>query len=401
MERVAVTGIGILSALGKMETFDRVLSGRSAIRLQKPFPDLPAVPLATISPREGIANATATSILDLVLSCVTDAASDAGCFPNAASDGRSLARSQSSEIIGVAIGSSRCQQAGWEKLARQFYAEETQTFSPADIWVQSLPALLSTAVSRQIGVAETAIAPMAACATGSWAIALAFERVRRGIWQRAIAGAAEAPITPLTLAGFRKMGALAQTGCYPFDTHREGLVLGEGASIFILEPLRLARQRGAKIYGEILGCGFATDTFRAVAPQAEAEGAIAAIRQCLKRSRLAPHEIDYVCAHGTGTQLNDRCEALALRSLFPRGVPVSSIKGATGHTLGASGALGVFFALMAIERNVLPPCVGLRESAFPDLDLVGSARSSVCDRTLCSNFGFGGQNVAIALGRVR
>ena len=197
------------------------------------------------------------------------------------------------------------------------------------------------------------------------------------------------------------MGALAKTGCYPFDKQREGLVLGEGAGIFILEPLRSAQQRGARIYGEILGCGFATDTFRAIAPQTDAAGSIAVIRQCLQRSNLAPHEIDYVRAHGTSTQLNDKCEALALQTLFPHGVPVSSTKGATGHTLGASGALGVFFALMAISRNTLPPCIGLRESAFPDLDLVRSARASICDRALCLSFGFGGQNAAIALGRVR
>ncbi len=238
---------------------------------------------------------------------------------------------------------------------------------------------------------------MAACATGTWALAQAALLVQTGQYQRAIAGAVEAPITPLTLAGFQQMGALAKTGAYPFDLHREGLVLGEGAAVFVLESAELAKQRQAKIYGEILGFGLTTDAYHTNQPEPEGKSAIAAVKQCLKRSNLIPDDIDYIHAHGTATLLNDRIESKIIQQLFPQYVGVSSTKGATGHTLGASGALGVAFSLLALKHQILPPCVGLQQPEF-DLNLVTAAHPSKIQQVLCLSFGFGGQNAIVALG---
>jgi 3-oxoacyl-[acyl-carrier-protein] synthase II len=237
---------------------------------------------------------------------------------------------------------------------------------------------------------------MAACATGLWAIAQGADLIRSGQCQRVIAGAVEVPITPLTLAGFFKMGALAARGAYPFDERRQGFVLAEGGAVLVLERSDLAASRDVKIYGQVLGFGATVDAYHVSSPNPDRGVAMAAVRECLRHSDRSVQDIDYVHAHGTATRLNDQAEARLLQALFPQGVPVSSTKGATGHTLGASGALGAAFSLLALHQGVLPPCVGLGQPAF-DLDLVTTARSRPVDTALCFSFGFGGQNAALAL----
>jgi 3-oxoacyl-[acyl-carrier-protein] synthase II len=241
---------------------------------------------------------------------------------------------------------------------------------------------------------------MAACATGLWSIAQGFELIRTGQYERVLAGAVEAPITPLTLAGFAQMGALAKTGAYPFDRHREGLVLGEGGAILVLEASTLAAQRGATVYGRILGAGLTADGYHVSKPEPGGRAAIAAVKQCLQRSQLDAAEIGYIHAHGTATALNDRNEAHLIQALFPQDVPVSSTKGATGHTIGASGAIGAAFCLMALKHQVLPPCVGLKQPDFA-LNFVTQPLPSASQTALCLSFGFGGQNAAIAFAASR
>ncbi|MEK0179859.1 beta-ketoacyl synthase N-terminal-like domain-containing protein [Microcoleus anatoxicus] len=259
-----------------------------------------------------------------------------------------------------------------------------------------LPHMGAIAVARAIGSTGPVLAPMAACATGIWSIAQAVELIQTGLCQRAIAGAVEAPITPLTLTGFNRMGALATTGCYPFDRDREGLVLGEGGALFVLESADLAIGRGAQIYGRVSGFGLTNDACHGNAPEIGGKSAIAAVNQCLKRSNLSRFDIDFIHAHGTATELNDQHEALLINKLFPFGVAVSSTKGGTGHTLGASGALGIAFCLMSIKEQILLPCVGMRQPGF-ELDFVRCARSTKVRNAVCLSFGFGGQNAAIAL----
>lgn len=379
---VVVSGIGLVSALGALSlSWQHLLAGKSGIRLNQPFPELEARPLALIGE-------TPADLKTLTHQVVADALQDAGLVPPLPD-------------CGVVMGSSRSQQASWEKLARQMYGDlppqPPLNKGGLQRWLETLPHMGAIAAARQIGSTGPVLAPMAACATGIWAIAQGFELIRTGQCQRVIAGAVEAPITPLTLAGFEKMGALAQTGCYPFDRHREGLVLGEGAAVLVLESAELVTSRGASIYGQILGFGLTADAYHVSAPEPGGRGAIAAVKQCLERSGLSTSDIDYIHAHGTSTQLNDQNEAYLIQHLFPQGVPVSSTKGATGHTLGASGALGVAFCLMGMKYQILPPCVGLKEREF-DLDLVRVPHQDEIRRVLCLSFGFGGQNAVVALG---
>lgn len=383
--KVVVTGIGLVSCLGEsLETsWQKLLSGQSGIQLHQPFPEIEPLPLALIR-RQPVGLTTLTQLV------VAAAIEDAGLVPPLPD-------------CGVVIGSSRSHQALWEQLAREADTQsqpatgEDACATNLEQWLDMLPHMSAIATARQVGATGSVLAPMAACATGIWAIAQGSYLVETGQCQRVIAGAVEAPVTPLTLAGFNQMGAKARTGAYPFDRQREGLVLGEGACVFVLESAELARQRSARVYGQVLGWGLTADAYHAFVPEPGGRSAIAAVKQCLDRSNLQTGDIDYIHAHGTATQLNDRNEAQLIQHLFPQGVPVSSTKGATGHTLGASGALGVAFCLMGMKHQLLPPCVGLKEPEF-DLDLVTVPRWGEIRQVLCFSFGFGGQNAVIALG---
>ncbi len=386
-----VTGIGLVSALGSLEnSWKKLLSANCGIRNHQPFLELDPQPLALIGTRPA-------DFMALTQQVLADALHDANLtlpLPD----------------CGIAIGSSRGFQANLELLLRgkkqegrefpmpnsQFPIPNSQFPIPNSQFVDFLPHMGAIAAARTIGSTGPVLAPMAACATGLQSIARAVDLIRSGECQRAIAGAVEAPITPLTLTGFNRMGALAKTGCYPFDENREGLVLGEGGALFVLESAKLARRRGAKIYGQISGFGLTNDACYATAPELGGESAIVAVNQCLKQSNLAPADIDFIHAHGTATDLNDRHEALLIQKLFGSGVAVSSTKGATGHTLGASGALGVAFCLMSIQSGILPPCTGLKKAGF-ELDFVRCGREAAVRNAVCLSFGFGGQNAAIVL----
>ncbi|MBW4476898.1 MAG: beta-ketoacyl-ACP synthase [Tolypothrix brevis GSE-NOS-MK-07-07A] len=393
MIKVVVTGIGLVSALGTSleDSWQQLIAGKSGIKLHQPFPDLEPRPLALIGKQP-------VELRMLTQLVVDSALKDALLVPPLPD-------------CGVVIGSSRSHQASWEEMltGRQGDKENNSSFPPSPplplppsppplSWLDSLPHMNAIAAARQIGATGIVLAPMAACSTGIWAIAQAVLLIQSGQCQRVIAGAVEAPITPLTITGFQQMGASAKTGAYPFDKHREGLVLGEGAAVFVLESTELARQRQAKIYGQILGFGLTADGYHAIKPEPDGRSAIACVKQCLERSHLTFSDIDYIHAHGTGTQINDRIESMVIQRLFSQQVAVSSTKGATGHTLGASGAMGVAFSLLALKNQILPPCVGLKEAEF-DLDFVTTAREAEIRRVLCLSFGFGGQNAALALAR--
>jgi 3-oxoacyl-[acyl-carrier-protein] synthase II len=366
--------MGLLTALGsRSESWQHLIAGKSGIRLEHLFPELPAYPL-------GLVGNQPIPFISLLNRTVAAAIADANLEPPL-------------NDCGVVIGSSRSCQATWEFFLCHPQGERKD-------WLETLPGNGAIAAARKIGSTGPVLAPMAACASGIWAIARGFELIQTGDCDRVLAGAAEAPITPLTLAGFQKMGALAKTGCYPFDIRREGLVLGEGAALFILESADSARRRQAKIYGRILGFGFTADGDRLSAPSLAGRSAKIAIHQCLERSQLNASDIDYIHAHGTSTSLGDRNEAQLIECLFPRRVAVSSTKGATGHTLGASGALGAAFSLMALKEQILPPCTGLREPEF-GLNFVLRSRRSHLENLLCLSFGFGGQNAVLALARAR
>ncbi len=251
---------------------------------------------------------------------------------------------------------------------------------------------------------------LTACAASSQAIGEAAEMIRRGDVDVMLSGGTHSMIHPFGVTGFNLLTALStrndepQRASRPFDRLRDGFVLGEGAAMVILEDLEHARARGATILGEILGYGSTADAFRITDIHPEGRGAIACMRQALSDANLSPEQIDYVNAHGTSTTVNDKVETLACRGVFGEhadNVPVSSTKSMMGHLIAAAGVTELIVCLLAIRDHVLPPTINY-ENPDPlcDLDYVPNvAREAPCRIALNNSFGFGGQNITLAVGR--
>ncbi len=376
---MVVTGIGLQTCFGdRQQTWAKLLQGKTGIRDHQPFIGLPPRPLARLSPRFA-------QFETVIPSLVTAALEDAGL-----TDADSLTREQTLSW-GVVVGSSRGCQKHWE----QWLTDPEQKIP----WLQTFPYQAANLTARCLPIVDLVKAPMAACATGLWAIAEGVQLIHQGRCQQVIAGAVEMPITPLTLAGFERMGALATSGCYPFDQQREGLALGEGGVLLVLEKRSRAQQRGIDIYGEIAGWGFTCDAFHRSTPDPSLHTAQTAVTKALKSAPFMTSRVDFIHPHGTGTVLNDQREAALIQSLFPADIPITTSKGAIGHTLGASGAIATALSLLTIRSGKIPPCIGLITPAF-DLNFAGVTTPGAMGELqtgLVFCFGFGGQNAVIGI----
>jgi len=265
-------------------------------------------------------------------------------------------------------------------------------------------------VSMLIGARGPNFSVASACATGGHAIGEAMRIIQRGDAVAMLCGGTEAAITQLSLAGFCTMKALSTRNdapakaVRPFDLHRDGFVMGEGAGVVLLEAWEHAERRGARIHAELVGYGMSADAFHITQPDPEGDGAALAMRRALRDAGLAPHQIGYINAHGTSTQYNDKFETLAIKRVFgeaaPR-VPVSSTKSMTGHLLGAAGGVELVACVLAIERGTLPPTINY-ETPDPDCDLdyvPNTPRPARIDAAMSNGFGFGGHNSILIVRR--
>lgn len=243
-----------------------------------------------------------------------------------------------------------------------------------------------------------------ACAAGNYAIGHAFDLLRTGRTDVMLAGGADA-FSRITYMGFARLGAIAPEKCQPFDKNRKGMIPGEGAAVIVLETLSAANNRGAHIYAEILGYGISCDSYHITAGHPEGDGAIRAMTSALKESRVDIDQVDYISAHGTGTPTNDRVESAAARRLFQsfaEKVPMSSIKSMIGHTMGAASAIEAACCSLALDTGVLPPTINFEE---PDpecgLDYVpNEARQSNPKIVLNNAYAFGGNNASLCLAKI-
>jgi 3-oxoacyl-[acyl-carrier-protein] synthase II len=251
---------------------------------------------------------------------------------------------------------------------------------------------------------------LTACAASSQAVGEATEMIRQGDADLMLAGGAHSMIHPLGVTGFNRLTALStsndppEKASRPFDLHRDGFVLGEGAGMLVLEDLEHARRRGAPVYAEVTGYGSTADAFAVTDSHPDGRGAIACLREALRDSRLSPEDIGYVNAHGTSTKVNDRVETLALKQVLggqAYRIPVSSSKSMLGHLIAAAGAVELIISVMALRRGVLPPTINY-ETPDPECDLdyiPNQAREKRVRHVLSNSFGFGGQNVSLIASR--
>jgi 3-oxoacyl-[acyl-carrier-protein] synthase II len=236
-----------------------------------------------------------------------------------------------------------------------------------------------------------------ACASGTNAIGHAFECVRSGRYQRVLTGGYDT-LAEMVFAGFDSLQASTAEKCRPFDRHRSGMVLGEGAAALALENLEHAQQRGARVLAEIIGYGISTDNFHITQPEPSGSGPRQAMERALESAHICAADVDYINAHGTATVFNDAAEGKAISALF-NGVPVSSTKSMMGHSLGAAGAIEAIVCLLALQHQFLPANINF--STLDDgLDLnvvANEARPAAVSITLSNSFGFGGTNASIVM----
>ncbi len=268
--------------------------------------------------------------------------------------------------------------------------------------------MASGAVSMEFGAKGSNYATVSACASGAHAIGESFRLVRDGDLDIVITGGAEAAITPLSMAGFASMKAVSPRNddpgraSRPFDRDRDGFVMGEGAGVVVLESLDHARSRGAKVLCEVIGYGSTADAYHMTAPAPGGEGAARAIDLALKSAGIAPTEVDYINAHGTSTQLNDKFETTAIHTVFgehARRLCVSSTKSMTGHLLGAAGGVELIACVMATLEDVVPPTINY-ENPDPECDLdyiPNEARRCKVRCAVSNSLGFGGHNVSLVV----
>lgn len=265
---------------------------------------------------------------------------------------------------------------------------------------KTMPNAATSAVSMAFGLRGPAEALATACAAGTSSIGHAARLVALGVADAAVAGAAEACLTDSELAGFEVIGALSTSGVSrPFDADRDGFCAAEGAGVVVLEPLDGARERGAAVLLEVVGFGSSSDAHHITAPEPDGGGAIRCMRAALADAELAPAVIAHVNAHGTATPQGDAAEARALRAVFGAGAvpPVSSVKGVTGHPLGAAGALEAVAVALSVAHRRLPPTAGTERLDDLGLDVVLAPREWEPGPVLSTSFGFGGLNGALVL----
>ncbi len=256
-------------------------------------------------------------------------------------------------------------------------------------------------VSMRYGFRGPCEATVTACAAGTHSVGNAARLVATGRCDAVIAGSAEAPLAAIGVAGFANMTALSTSGVsMPFDARRDGFVIGEGGAVLVLEELEHARQRGARIYAEVVGAASTADAHHITAPSPGGSGAVGCMELALRDAQLRPSDITHINAHGTSTPKNDAAEAEAVTKLFGRpGPAVTSIKGITGHSLGAAGSLEAVALALTIAKGLIPPTAGLTE-LDPDIHMdvvTGRPRPWTAGPALSNSFGFGGHNGTLVL----
>src|SRR6266550_7507553 len=408
--RVVVTGVGAITPVGNdvATTWRALLEGKSGAAPithfdASKFPVRFACevkefnPLAYMERKEA---KRADQFTQYAVGAATQAMADAGLAQQNGID---------PDRIGVIVGSGIGGLKSFEEQHDVYRQRGPGKISPFFI-PMFISDIAAGIVSMRFKAKGPNYATVSACATSAHAIGDAFRTIQYGDADVMITGGAEATVTPMAIGGFANMKALSErndspeTASRPFDATRDGFVMGEGAGVVVLEELEHAKNRGAKIYAEIVGYGATGDAYHLTAPAPDGEGAQRAMRRAIQDAHLTPADIDYINAHGTSTPANDLNETRAIKAVFGDAastVNVSSTKSATGHMLGAAGAVEAVISAMVVGNGVIPPTINYHHPD-PELDLNYTPNTSVerdVSAVLSNSFGFGGHNTTLAIKR--
>ncbi|MBN3033081.1 MAG: beta-ketoacyl-ACP synthase II [Candidatus Saganbacteria bacterium] len=410
LTRVVVTGLGVISPIGtgKAAFWDALAAGRNGIARISHFDPAGfdsqiAGEVKDFEPNLYLEKKEAKKLVRFIQFGVAAsklAVEDAGL---------TISPENAAEI-GVVFGSGVGGIGFMEEQARVLHEKGPSRLNPFTV-----PFMITDMAAGYTSIILGAKGPnfgvTTACATGTHCIGEAFKLIQRGAAKAAIAGGSEASITPLGIGSFCAARALSprndepERASRPFDKERNGFVMGEGAGAVILEDLDFALARGARIYAELVGFGMSGDAHHITAPAPGGEGAVRAIRAALQDASLAPEQIDYVNAHGTSTELNDKFETMALKTVFgehARRLAISSNKSMIGHLLGASGAVEFIATILSVVNDLAPPTINY-EYPDPDCDLdyvPNRARALKINAAISNSFGFGGHNAILVVKKI-
>lgn len=406
MRRVVVTGMGTVSPLGNSvdETWGNAIEGVSGVAPITLFDteDLPikiACEVKGFDPEDYMQKREARRIdrfQQFGIAAAQQAIQQAGLEVGPEEAGRA------SVIISSAVGGI----LSIEEAMHVFIEQGARRVTPFTI-----PKLMSNGAAGLVSIKNGFKGPTfslaSACASGSDAIGQAALMIRVGAVDVAVAGASDAVISRIGVSGFDRLGAMSRrnddysTTPAPFDKDRDGLVMGEGAAVMVLEDLERARARGAGILAELVGYSSTSDSYHITAPAEDGAGGAAAMAGAMEMAGVSPDQVDYISAHGTATPLNDRSETRAIKTAFGEAaydIPISSTKSMTGHMMGATAALEAIFCIQAIRNNIIPPTIHYRTpDPECDLDYVpNESRQGKVDVAISNAFGFGGHNAVLA-----
>jgi len=402
--RVVITGVGAITPVGKNvdEMWKNIVEGNSGVDFitrvnREDFPVSVAAEIKDFDPVDYM-DKKDSKRMDLFTQYAVAASK------MAVEDAKLTIDDSNANRIGVWIGSGIGGMETMEKQHTNFMEKGYRRVSPFYVPMM-IPDMAAGQVSIQLGAKGINSCSVTACASGANSIGDAFKVIQRGDADYMIAGGTEAPLTNMAFAGFSSAKALTfsddpKTASRPFDLNRDGFVMGEGAGILIMETLDSALERGAHIYAEIVGYGATGDAYHITAPAEGGEGAARAMNQALEDSGINPEDVDYINAHGTSTNLNDKYETMAIKTVFgdyANKLAISSTKSMTGHLLGAAGGVEAVISVKAIEDKIIPPTINY-ETADPECDLdyvPNEARKQEIDVVMSNSLGFGGHNVSL------
>ena len=419
MRRVVVTGLGMVTPLacGVEPTWQRLIEGQSGLRRIDPFDvsDIPSkvagqIPRGdgsegTYNPDQWMEPKEQRKVDDFIvygMCAARQALDDAGWRPTSRDD-----QIATGVLIGSGIGGVEGIAANAVILKERGPRRISPFFIPGRIIN-----LASGYVSIEFGLKGPNSAVVTACSTGSHAIGDAGRMIALGDADVMVAGGAESPVNRISIAGFAAMRALStnfndtpERASRPYDKDRDGFVMGEGAGVLVLEEYEHAKQRGAKIYAELVGYGLSGDAYHISAPSPDGDGALRCMTAAIRRAGVSPAEIDYINAHGTSTPLGDELELEAVHKLVGNAAGrmcMSSTKSSIGHLLGAAGAVEAIFTILALRDGVVPPTINLdNPSVETPVDLVPHhAKKKDIDVVLSNSFGFGGTNASVVFRRL-
>ncbi len=402
--RVVVTGLGAVTPLGNdvETTWKGIIEGKSGIgpltRVNaEEYPAKVAAQINDFNPESFMDRKDARKMDRFTQYAVASALM-------AVEDAKLTITDENAHRIGVWIGSGIGGMETFEEQYEIFQKRGYRRVSPFFV-PMLIPDMATGQVSITLGAKGFNSCTVTACATGTNSIGDAFKVIQRGDADAMITGGAEAPITKMSVAGFCANTALStnpdpKSASRPFDKNRDGFVIGEGAGIIVLEELEHALARGAKIYAEIVGYGATGDAYHITAPAPGGEGGARAMKMAINDAGLNIEEIDYINAHGTSTEYNDKFETLAVKEVFgvhAYKLAISSTKSMTGHLLGAAGGVEAIFTVLAMKDSILPPTINY-ETADPECDLdyvPNKARQKEIKAAMSNSLGFGGHNATI------